>query len=394
MIPFLDLKQLHDRHEAAIEAATGVLRSGWYLLGDETRRFEEEYARYIGTRHCIGCGNGLDALTLILRAYIQLGRLHEGDEVIVPANTFIATVLAVTENRLTPVFVEPSPETLQIDGYQLEQAISPRTRALMLVHLYGCCAYTPHIADLCRRHHLLLIEDNAQAHGCLFPPPSGGAERNRSSACDDGRFISPKECRRLWRGAHTGSLGDAAAHSFYPTKNLGAMGDAGAVTTDDDQLAQMVRSLGNYGSTEKYHYPCLGRNSRIDEVQTAILRTLLPGLDAGNERRRQIAGLYLRHIHHPAVRMLRTDRDCVWHIFPVFCQERDRLQQHLREQGIGTQIHYPVPPHRQPCYRSWNHLSLPVTEQLAAEELSLPCNPYMTDEEAMEVAAAVNNFKA
>jgi len=369
MIKYFDLQRLNEQTDGWQQAAGNVLQSGWYLQGEQTKRFEQAYAQYIGTRHCIGCGNGLDALTLILRAYIEMGRLHPGDEVIVPANTYIATILAVTENRLTPVLVEPDPDTLQIDDHLLQQSITPRTRAIMFVHLYGRCAMTELIADLCRRNHLLLIEDNAQAHGCHYTLPDGTTLR-------------------------TGSLGDAAGHSFYPTKNLGAMGDAGAVTTNDDDLAAMVRSLGNYGSSRKYVFPYQGRNSRIDEVQAAILLAKLSQLDAHNERRRQIAAHYYAHIQNPHLRLPQSDRDCVWHIFPLFSPHRDRLQAYLHEQGIETQIHYPIPPHRQQCYAGlWPELSLPVTERLAAEELSLPCHPALTDAEVEQVVCAVNRFQ-
>lgn len=368
MIRYLDLQRLHASQARWLEAATAALQSGRYLLGDETRLFEQEYATYIGTKHCIGCGNGLDALTLILRAYIELGRLHEGDEVIVPAHTFIATPLAVTENRLKPVFVDADPTTMQIDDRLIERAITPRTRAILIVHLYGTCSMTPLIADLCQQHHLLLIEDNAQAHGCCYESPMSNVKR-------------------------TGSLGDAAGHSFYPGKNLGAMGDAGCITTDDDELAAAVRSLGNYGSSQKYVCDYLGRNSRIDEVQAAILRRLLPLLDEGNRRRKQIAHYYHTHIDHPLITLSRTDRDSVWHIFPVLCTERDRLQQYLFEKGVETLVHYPIPPHRQRCYASLSTLSLPVSESIAATELSLPCNPAMTDDDVHYVADVVHQFK-
>ena len=265
MISYLDLKAINQPYE---HAADEVMRSGWYLKGDYTRRFEEAYAEYIGTKHCIGCGNGLDALTLIFRAYIEMGVMQEGDEVIVPANTYIASILAITENRLKPVLVEPSPDTLQIDDTLIEQAITSRTRAVMIVHLYGICAYTDRIGDICRHHNLKLIEDNAQAHGC-----------------------------------NTGSLGSAAAHSFYPTKNLGAFGDAGAVTTDDEDLARTIEALGNYGSSAKYVFDYPGRNSRIDEIQAAVLLAKLPHLDADNQRRREIADIYRREVSNPLVRL-------------------------------------------------------------------------------------------
>lgn len=362
---YLDLKRINERYE---HAADEVLRSGWYLRGEATRRFEQAYAEYIGTRHCVGCGNGLDALTLILRAYKEMGVMQDGDEVIVPANTYIASILAITENRLVPVLVEPDINTLQIDDTLIEQAITEKTRAIMIVHLYGCCAYTDRIGNLCRRHSLKLIEDNAQAHGCLFVPYAEALPRR------------------------TGSLGHAAAHSFYPTKNLGAFGDAGAVTTDDDKLAALIRSIGNYGSSRKYVFDYIGRNSRMDEIQAAILDAKLRDLDAMNQRRRDIARIYINNVKHPDITIPQCDRDSVYHIFPVLSPRRDELQQYLQEHGVETQIHYPIPPHRQQCYKGWNGLSLPITERIHAEELSLPCNSAMTEEEASHVADLINSF--
>ena len=319
MIAYLPLHQINALHDAEIrEAISRVLDSGWYLKGEATRQFEAHYAEYIGTKYCIGCGNGLDALSLILRGYIELGVMQEGDEVIVPANTYIASILAITQNRLKPVLVEPSLDTLQIDDTLIAQAITPRTRALMIVHLYGRCAYTDRIGEICRQHGLKLIEDNAQAHGCIF------------------------------EGRKTGSLGDAAGHSFYPGKNLGALGDAGAVTTNDSQLADVIRALGNYGSHQKYVHDYQGRNSRIDELQAAMLDVKLKYLDAENHRRKEIAALYINKVENPLIRIPQSDRDCVWHIFPIFCQNRDQLQQYLAENGVETQIHYPIPPHSAP----------------------------------------------
>ena len=377
MIKYLDLKRINGLYDAEIrKAVNDVLDSGWYLKGEATRRFEQHYAEYIGTRHCIGVANGLDALTLILRAYIEMGVMHEGDEVIVPANTYIASILAITENRLVPVLVEPSPATLQIDDTRIEQAITPRTRAVMIVHLYGRCAYTDRIGEICRQHGLKLIEDNAQAHGCFY-----------------------KENLKK-----TGSLGDAAGHSFYPGKNLGALGDAGAVTTDDDALADIVRALGNYGSHQKYVHDYLGRNSRIDELQAAILDVKLRHLDADNQRRKDIAARYEREVSNDLVR-LRLDgnetysrsslatHDCVYHIFPVFCERRDELQKYLADNGVETQIHYPIPPHRQRCYPELHHLSLPVTERIHAQELSIPCHQAMTDHEVTCIIDLLNAFK-
>ena len=370
MIEYLPLKRITAMHADEIhEAVDRVVDGGWYLKGEQTRLFEEEYARYIGTRHCIGVANGLDALTLILRAYIIIGVLHEGDEVLVPANTYIATILSITENRLKPVLVEPNIETLEIDDRLIEQAITPRTRALMLVHLYGRCAMTERIADICRRRGLLLLEDNAQAHGC----------HSQFSILNS-------------QLKHTGSLGHAAAHSFYPGKNLGALGDGGAVTTDDDRLADVVRSIANYGSSRKYVFDYVGRNSRLDELQAAVLRVKLRYLDHDNERRRQIARRYQAEIKNSLVHMPDM-AGSVFHIFPVLCEQRDRLQQYLSEGGVGTVIHYPIPPHRQQCYAQWASLSLPVTDLIHARELSLPCHQAMTDDEVARVIALVNNFR-
>lgn len=366
MIKFLDLKGVNAAYAAEMEEAVlRVARSGWYLRGEETRRFEEAYARYIGCRHAIGCANGLDALRLIFRAYIEMGLLHEGDEVIVPANTYIASVLAITENRLYPVFVEPNIETLQIDDALIERAITSRTRAVLVVHLYGRCAYTDHIGGLCSKYNLLLVEDNAQAHGCLY-----GEKR-------------------------TGSLGHAAGHSFYPGKNLGALGDAGCVTTDDDELAAVVRALGNYGSEEKYVFKYAGYNSRIDELQAAALAVKLAHLDEDNRHRATIAGLYCKGIANPLIRRPRylESESNVYHLFPVFCEERDRLQQYLKCRGVETLIHYPIAPHQQECYREYAHLSLPITEQIHRTELSLPIGPTMNLEEAVTVIDAINDFR-
>ncbi len=360
---YLDLKQINAPY---VHTADEVQQSGWYLKGEATKRFELHYAQYIGTRHCIGCGNGLDALTLIFRAYKEFGGMHEGDEVIVPANTYIASILAVTENRLKPILVEPDITTLQIDDRLIEQAITPRTRAIMIVHLYGRCAYTDRIGRLCQKYGLKLIEDNAQAHGCC--------------------------CFSEDRSQRTGSLGHAAAHSFYPTKNLGAFGDAGAITTDDDALAALIRALGNYGSSKKYVFDYLGRNSRIDELQAAILDAKLKELDAANQHRKEIAAIYVNKVSNPLITIPQCQRDSVYHIFPVFCARRDQLKQYLADNGVETEIHYPIPPHKQRCYPEWNGLSFPVTERIHREELSIPCNQIITKEEANRVADLLNTF--
>ena len=375
MIKYLDLKAINSLYDEEILAAVSrVLDSGWYLKGEATRCFEQHYAEYIGTRYCIGCGNGLDALTLIFRAYMEMGVMQRGDEVIVPANTYIASILAITECGLKPVLVEPSWETLQIDDTLIEQAITKRTKAVMIVHLYGCCAYTSRIGDICREHHLKLIEDNAQAHGCTF------------------------------EGKKTGSLGDAAGHSFYPTKNLGALGDAGAVTTNDSQLAAVVEALGNYGSSRKYVFDYQGRNSRMDEIQAAVLDVKLKHLDADNQRRKEIAARYQREVSNPLLRLLlvsdeqysrpsRATRDSIYHILPVFCERRDDLKKYLSDNGVETQIHYPIPPHKQRCYNfQLNHLSLPITEKIHAQELSIPCHQALTKEEVDLVIDLLNGF--
>lgn len=365
IIKYLELGKVTAMHGTEIsEAVSRVVNGGWYLQGEETRLFEQEYAAYTGTRHCIGCGNGLDALTLILRAYIEMGVMQKGDEVIVPANTYIASILAISENGLKPVLVEPRIDTFQIDDSLMEQAITPRTKAVMLVHLYGLCAYTERLADICKRHNLKLIEDNAQAHGCTFG------------------------------GRRTGSLGDAAGHSFYPGKNLGALGDAGAVTTDDDELASTVRALGNYGSSRKYVFDMKGRNSRIDELQAAVLRIKLKYLDEDNATRRAVAKRYISEIHNPELRLPGSDfcANSVHHIFPVLCKRRDELQRYLTDSSVQTIIHYPIPPHQQLCYAELGGLKLPVTERIHREELSIPLNQTMPKEDVDKVIQLLNDF--
>ena len=365
VIPFLSLKDITSLHGNEIhEAISRVVDSGWYLQGEAVRNFEEEYAHFIGTQHCVSCANGLDALTLMLRAYIELGRLCKGDEVIVPANTYIATILAITENNLTPILVEPNYETLQINPSLIKAKITERTRAIMLVHLYGRLAYTEEIATLCKKNDLLLFEDNAQAHGCRY---------------NDKR---------------TGSLGDCAAHSFYPGKNLGALGDAGAVTTNDATEAEIIRSLGNYGSSHKYVFPYQGRNSRMDEIQATILSVKLRHLDRDNALRQRIAADYYENINNPNIVLpQRTDNlQNVYHLFPILCEHRDNLQQYLQKAGIQTVIHYPIPPHKQACYKDWNTMQLPITERIAQEELSLPISPTMTTEQVAYVIKVINNY--
>jgi dTDP-4-amino-4,6-dideoxygalactose transaminase len=366
MIKFLDLQKITAKYADEIhEAVLRVVDSGWYLQGAENERFEHNFAQYIGTEHAIGCANGLDALIWIFRAYIEMGVMQPGDEVIVPANTYIATILAITENGLTPVLVEPRLSDYQIDDSLIESAITPRTKAICIVHLYGQCAYTERIGELCKRYNLKLVEDNAQAHGCLY------------------------------QGRKTGSLGDAAGHSFYPGKNLGAFGDAGAVTTSDKALADTIRALANYGSSKKYVFEYTGRNSRLDEIQAAILDVKLRHLDEDVALRQSVAQRYCAEITNPKIIVpsISDWKAHAFHLFPVRCAERDRLQQYLSEQGIQTIIHYPIPPHKQECYRQMNHLSLPVTEQIHNEELSLPISPVMSEEEISAVINAVNKFE-
>ena len=381
-IPFLSLHDITAKYRNEIhEAVQRVVDSGWYLQGKENEQFEQHYAEYIGSKHCIGCANGLDALIWIFRAYIELGVMKPGDEVIVPANTYIATILAITENGLVPVLVEPRKDTLQIDDSLIEERITERTKAICIVHLYGRNACTNHILDLCYKYNLKLVEDNAQAHGCRF------------------------------NGRCTGSLGSAAGHSFYPGKNLGALGDGGAVTTDDDELAAAICALANYGSQKKYVFKYTGRNSRLDEIQAAVLDVKLRYLDEDLKARQAIAAYYYDNINNPLITLPTrlSDTENVYHLFPILVTNtsplgdcgasslRDKLQKYLAENGVGTVIHYPIAPHKQECYANevWNtpQLSLPITEMLADCELSLPISPTMTMEEAKEVVRLINSWK-
>jgi len=416
MIPFLPLKEVTAKYADEIhEAVSRVVDSGWYLQGQENERFERDYAQYIGTDYCVGVGNGLDALIWIYRAYIELGVMQPGDEVIVPANTFIASVLAITENGLKPVFVEPRLDTLEIDDEQIEAAITERTKSILIVHLYGRCAYTEKIGALCKKYNLKLVEDNAQAHGCRCCAPMDNGQLTIDNDFSASHHQSPPseancplELVRLQSEAAqelsivhcqlpqraTGSLGSAAGHSFYPGKNLGAFGDAGAVTTNDKELADTIRALANYGSTRKYVFKYVGRNSRLDEIQAAVLDVKLRHLDEDNAHRQQIANYYYDHIQNPLITLPNRLPDVhnVYHIFPVLCERRDELQAYLTDHGIQTLIHYPIPPHKQECYREYNHLSLPITEQIHQQELSLPISPVMTLDEARQVVDAVNSF--
>jgi dTDP-4-amino-4,6-dideoxygalactose transaminase len=364
-VKFLELKKVTAKYADEIhEAVNRVVDSGWYLQGEENDRFEADYANYIGNKYAIGCANGLDALIWIFRAYIEMGVMKPGDEVIVPANTYIATILAITENGLKPVLLEPKLSTYQIDDDLIEKAITPRTKAICIVHLYGQCAYTDKIQALCKKYNLKLVEDNAQAHGCLY------------------------------KGQKTGSLGDAAGHSFYPGKNLGALGDAGAVTTDDEDLAKAVRALANYGSEKKYVFKYTGRNSRLDEIQAAILDVKLKHLDEDVAIRQEVAKRYCQEITNPRI-ILPNISDWsahAFHLFPIRCVDRDSLHDYLEEKGIQTTIRYPIPPHNQACYKEWNNISLPITEQIHREELSLPISPIITEEEIRCVINTVNAF--
>lgn len=368
MIKLYDLQRITHEHADEYKAAMArVIDSGWFLQGDETKQFEHDYARYIGTQHCVAVANGLDALYLILRAYKEMGVMADGDEIIVPANTYIATILAITRNNLKPVLVEPTWHHLELDTDRVEQAITPRTRGIMTVHLYGRLACNEQLLDICHRHHLKLMEDNAQAQGCTF------------------------------NGKHTGSLGDAAAHSFYPGKNIGAMGDAGAVTTDNAELAATIRALANYGSERKYVFKYAGINSRMSEMDAAVLRIKLKYLDHDNSRRQQLADFYYGHISNPLITLPERlpDAHNVYHQFPIFCKERNQLQTFLAQQGVQTLIHYPIPPHKQQCYyEAWGHeLSLPVTERIHAEELSIPMSPVVSADEAQQVVDVLNKWQ-
>ena len=372
-IPFLSLKDVTALHGAEInEAVSRVVNGGWYLQGIENEKFEKDFSDFVGTKYTVGCANGLDALIWIFRAYIEMGVMQHGDEVIVPANTYIATILAITENGLVPVLVEPKPNTLEIDDDLIESHITPKTKAIAIVHLYGRIAYTNKIGKLCKKYNLKLVEDCAQSHGCKF---------------EDGRM--------------TGNLGDAAGFSFYPGKNLGALGDGGAMVTNDEELAKAVRALANYGSQKKYVFKYAGRNSRLDEVQAAVLDVKLKYLVEDNAHRKEVAHYYYEHINNPLITLpdLLPDEQNAYHLFPiVVCDgKRDALHDYLAENGVGTVCHYPIAPHKQECYskETWNvpQLSLPITERLADEELSIPIGPTISMDEVKEVVKLINSFK-
>lgn len=366
MIKLLDLQRITAQHaDEYKQAMERVADSGWFLLGEETKRFEKHYAQYVGTTECVAVANGLDALYLIMRGYKELGMMHDGDEIIVPANTYIATILAITRNNLIPVLVEPTWENLEIDIERIDNAITPKTKGVMTVHLYGRIAYNDTLAEICRRHNLVLMEDCAQSHGCQ------------------------------WNGIRTGALGNAAAHSFYPGKNLGAFGDAGAVTTSDHELATVIRALANYGSNEKYVFKYEGINSRMSEMDAAVLDVKLKYLDEDNAKRQELAAYYYDNISNPLITLpLRLpDEQNVYHQFPIFCERRDELQAYLSQNGVQTLIHYPIPPHKQQCYNQWNDRSYPITERIHAQELSIPMSQVVTLDEAQTVVNVLNSFR-
>lgn len=371
-IPFLDLKAVNAPYEDKIKAAiNNVVDSGWYIQGSQVEAFEKEYADFVGVKHTIGVANGLDALRIILRAYMELGEMKEGDEIIVPANTFIATILAILDNRLKPVLVEPDINTYNIDPNLIEDKITHKTKAIMIVHLYGQNAYTDKIGALCKKYDLKLIEDTAQAHGAYY------------------------EDKRI------GSLGNAAGFSFYPGKNLGALGDAGAICTNNDELASVCRALGNYGSQLKYHNRYQGYNSRLDEVQAAVLRVKLKGIDADNQKRRDVTDYYLKNIKNAKVILPElsistsalTSKTHVWHLFVIRTKKRKALIDHLERAGIQTLIHYPIPPHKQKGYPELHGHSFPITEKIHDEVVSLPMSPVMSDKEMKSVTIAINNYE-
>jgi len=370
-IKFLDLQKTNAQYaEELKQAAAEVIDSGWFLLGERIKAFEQQYSDYIGAKHTVACANGLDALRLIFKAYIELGIMQEGDEVIVPANTYIASILAITDNRLIPVLVEPDIQTYNLDMSLIERHITPKTKAIMVVHLYGRACWSEHLEAIAGKYNLKIVEDNAQAAGAYF------------------HFAN--QTRK-----HTGNLGDSAGHSFYPGKNLGALGDSGAVTTNDDELAAALRAIANYGSAQKYVNKYQGLNSRMDEMQAAFLAIKLQYLDAENKIRQQIADYYLANIENEKIilptRASHKDSHC-WHLFVIRTEKRDKLQTYLTENGVQTLIHYPIPPHKQECYKEWNNQSYPITEQIHNEVLSLPISPVMAEEEVKKIVKNINLF--
>jgi dTDP-4-amino-4,6-dideoxygalactose transaminase len=366
MVKFLDLQKINAQYSNELkQSVSEVIDSGWYLLGERLKRFEANMASYIGTKYTIGVANGLDALRLILKAYIEIGLMQEGDEVIVPANTYIASILAITDNRLKPILVEPDINTYNLDIALIERHITNSTKAIMVVHLYGRVCWSKELVELAKKYNLKIIEDNAQAFG---------AE---------------------WDGIKSGNLGDAAGFSFYPGKNLGSLGDAGAVVTNDSKLAETVRALGNYGSIEKYITPYKGLNSRLDEIQAAILDVKLKYIDAENLKRREIAKRYLSEIKNPNIilpKMPVNEKEHVWHLFVIRCSQRNQLQQYLLEKGVQTLVHYPIPPHKQGAYNEWNDMEFPITEKIHKEVLSMPMSPVLNYTEIELLIKNINSF--
>lgn len=366
MIKFLDLQKINMLHQEAIESRLlTTFRSGWYLMGDEVKNFENNLANYIGVQHAIGVANGLDALRLIFRAYIELGIMNPGDEVIVPANTYIASILALSDNGLIPILVEPNIETYNIDIPKIEEKITDKTKAILLVHLYGRIVFSEEFEELLQKYKLKLIEDNAQAIGAI------------------------------WNDKKSGSLGDAAGFSFYPGKNLGALGDGGAVTTNDGILASAIRALANYGSNQKYVNIYKGLNSRLDEIQAAVLDVKLPYVDKENDIRRKIATRYTSEIKNSKLVLPEIPlnyNEHVWHVYVIRCKERERLQEYLTQNGVQTIIHYPIPPHKQKAYIEWNHLTFPISEQIHREVLSLPISPVISEQEIDRIIELLNQF--
>lgn len=365
MIPFLDLKGLNVPYkQELIDAITDVIDSGWYIRGEKVRSFEREFSQYCGVSETIGVGNGLDALTLIIRAYKELGVFHEGDEILVPANTYIASILSITENHLKPVLIEPDIRTYNIDISRLEEKITEKTKAILVVHLYGRVGYSDKMQAIADKHNLKIIEDSAQAHGAVY------------------------------QGKKTGSLGDASGFSFYPSKNLGALGDAGAVTTNDAKLSEVIRALGNYGSHEKYHNQYRGVNSRLDELQAAVLSVKLKHLDEENKKRREIAQSYLKNIQNQKLILpqVQIDESHVWHLFVVRVENRDAFAQHLRDKGVETLIHYPIPPHKQKAFIAWNKEQYPITEEIHDTIISLPLYPALKSDDVAHIIEVCNRF--
>ncbi len=362
MIKFLDLEKVNNRFRNEIDSKIKkILDKGWYLQGEENDSFAKNFAAYCGTKYAVGVANGLDALRLIIKAH----GFGDGDEIIVPANTYIATILAITDNGCTPVLVEPDINTYNINPDLIEEKITPKTKAIMVVHLYGQAVQMQKIWDLAKKYNLKVFEDAAQAHGAMY------------------------------QGRRTGNLSDAAAFSFYPGKNLGCMGDGGAVTTNSEEIYLKIKALGNYGSDRKYHHIYKGLNSRLDEIQAAVLDIKLPHLDADNNRRREIAKYYRENIKNPKVILPQTydEAAAVWHIFAVRTQNRDMFQQYLLNNEIQTLIHYPTPPHKQPAYAEWNNLSFPITEEIHKTVISLPMSPVMTNTEVQKVVEVINAWK-